>query len=203
MEVFSQNYFPAIKDTPYPITLGPHTISGSCCEPPEQTRAQKDADPTPVPDESTELCTTLCAPDRTRNIARLCSLLSLVRRESAHRSRNAHCRSESTWRESGAQFWFVEVSYLDGAAEIYALPVQIATGEAAQFAHSRRRPIIARFAGAEEAVLHDAIWDANFREQLFRSILEGKICSGKSGEILGVTGARLTSDTKPCRTRRS
>ena len=78
--------------------------------------------------------------------------------------------------KGSAQFWFVEITYTDGNPETYALPVQIANGEAAHaIAHAAPHAVIARFAGGEEAILHDAIWDAAFREQLFRAITQRRI----------------------------
>ncbi len=98
--------------------------------------------------------------------------------------------------ENDAQFWFIEVNYVDGAPETYALPVHIAVGEAAHaISTSASRAVIARFSGAEEAVLYDAIWNTSFREQLFRTIQEGKSWTGKSGQLRGAKGSGLTSDS--------
>ncbi|HMJ07323.1 MAG TPA: putative maltokinase, partial [Chthoniobacterales bacterium] len=54
--------------------------------------------------------------------------------------------------------------------------------------------IIARFAGGEEAVLYDAIWDVGFREQLFRAIMERTSFRGKGGEIVGLPGSALAGE---------
>ena len=43
----------------------------------------------------------------------------------------------------------------------------------------RRNAVIARFVGAQRAVLHDAIWDADFREQLFRMMASGATLEGQ------------------------
>ena len=99
--------------------------------------------------------------------------------------------------EGSAHFWFLEVTYTDGAPETYALPVQIAIGESAHaIAQAAPQAVIARFAGAEEAILHDAIWDAAFREQLFRVITQRQNLKGKSGDLLGVPGSALAADDK-------
>src|SRR5204863_10184081 len=64
----------------------------------------------------------------------------------------------------GARFLFVEVNYLDAPAETYAIPVKIASGEAARsVSQSASHAIIARFVDDGEAILFDAIWDATFR----------------------------------------
>ena len=93
------------------------------------------------------------------------------------------------------QFWFVEVSLNDGAPETYALPVQISSGETARaIAQATPEAVIARFVGAEETILHDAIYDAAFRDQLFPIIGERQALKGKSGELLGAPGKTLQAD---------
>src|SRR4029077_8965357 len=58
-----------------------------------------------------------------------------------------------------AMFWFVEVSYLDGPNETYALPVKIASGDKARaISQSTPHAVIARFDG-DESILFDAVWD--------------------------------------------
>jgi maltose alpha-D-glucosyltransferase/alpha-amylase len=85
-----------------------------------------------------------------------------------------------------AQFWFVEVSYLDGPDEIYAVPVKMATGDAARtISQSAPHAVIARFEGSEETILFDAVWDAAFREEIFRLILDRQHADGKNGRLVG------------------
>ncbi len=193
MEAFSQNYFPTIRETPYPITLGPHSHFWFVLrKPPEQTRAQNER-VVPVLTEPPQL-KTLSAKKIEREILpdyiRSCRWFG----GKARTIRDVRIAEQIDFAESGAQIWFVEVSYVDGAPETYALPVRITAGEAARALAPQA--IIARFAGADEAVLHDAIWNTEFREQLFRSILERKRWTGKSGELLGVKSSSLTSDNK-------
>jgi maltose alpha-D-glucosyltransferase/alpha-amylase len=201
MEVFSQNYFPAIKDTPYPITLGAHghywfVLTAQ----PAAARASQDR-VVPTIDAAPNLQTLLSDGQRSRFEREI--LPEFIR----------HCRwfgaKARTIRElriteqvpmpgeGGGVFWFVEIIYTDGAPETYSLPVQIAIGEAAHtIAQAAPHAVIARFAGAEEAILHDAIWDAAFREQLFRAITQRQSLQGKSGELFGVPGSSLTPDAK-------
>ncbi|MGZ5552123.1 MAG: maltose alpha-D-glucosyltransferase [Chthoniobacterales bacterium] len=200
MEVFSQNYFPTIKDTPYPITLGPHTHFWFVLRPqPELTRTQKER-VVPVLDEPPRLQSLLTDGLRKRFEREI--LPDYIRRcrwfgGKARTVRQMRIAERIDFAESSTQFWFVEISYVDGSPETYALPVHIATGEAAHTISTNvPQAVIARFAAAEDAVLHDAIWSADFREQLFRSVLEGKHWKGRSGELLGVRGSGLTSGSK-------
>jgi maltose alpha-D-glucosyltransferase/alpha-amylase len=99
--------------------------------------------------------------------------------------------------EAGAaRFWFIDVSYLDGPSETYALPVKIASGdEARAIAQTAPHSIIARFAGTDETVLHDAIWDASFRAQLFSAIGGEQRMKGGSGDIVGIAGKTLADSS--------
>ncbi len=94
-----------------------------------------------------------------------------------------------------ARFWFVQVDYIEGVSDTYALPVQIATGEAAE-EMMRRAPqaVIARLTGTEPGVLHDAIWDAGFREALFNLLLEQQCLPGRHGQLCGTAGSLLAEE---------
>jgi len=199
MEVFSQNFFPPIKDAAYPITLGPHAnFWFALRSQPESTRALQER-VVPTLNVAPNLQTLLADGQRKRfesdilpNFIRACRWFGAK----ARAVREMHIAEEVDCAGNGAQFWFLEVNYIDGSPETYALPVQIAVGDAAHAIQTAApHAVIARFAGAEEAVLYDAIWDAAFREQLFRSILEGKNWKGKSGELLGVKDLALPAET--------
>ena len=201
MEVFSQNMFPVIKETPYPITLGPHTNFWFLLRPQtEATRARKER---VIPTlRAAPVLETLLHDGLRRQFEREI-LPEFIR---GCRWFGAKARSirgmQITERVpigrsgDGAQFWFIEVTYVDGNPETYALPVQIAFGESAHsIAQTSPHALIARFAGTEEAILYDAIWDATFREQLFRAIMERTSFRGKTGEIVGIPGSALAGET--------
>ena len=199
-EVFSQNYFPRIKKSCYVITLGPHAYYWFAVRP--QPHAARAAQKRDLP--------TIEAP------ARLEALLTSSVRAQIEREilpdYIKHCRwfgaKARTLRQmrvierapissdpDAAQIWFVEASYLDGPTETYALPVQIATGDVAHaLAQATPNAIIARFNGSEEAVLHDALWDAKFRTQLFRAITQRESSKGQAGELVGMSGSTFSHD---------
>src|SRR2546423_9998409 len=89
-------------------------------------------------------------------------------------------------KKGAAQIWFVEVSYLDGPTETYALPVEIARDDAAR-ALERATPqsIIARLHGDGDAVLHDAIYDESFRKALFKLMTGAQSSRGDNGSVVG------------------
>src|SRR5204863_6410843 len=87
----------------------------------------------------------------------------------------------------GARLWFVEISYLDGPTETYAVPVKIASGEAARsVSQAAPHAIIAHFEGSEGSVLFDAIWDATFRLQLFEGIVRRQTIEGRASDVIGL-----------------
>src|SRR5881409_760875 len=174
MEVFSRNRFPAIRRARYPLTLAPHGHYWFVLQSPSAaSRARKK-----------RVVPTLKAP------AKLEILLHDSQREQLEREilpmyvRN--CRwfgsKARTLRQlkvieqlpisadaDAAQLWFIEVNYLDAPAEIYAIPVKIASGETARSVfQGASHAIIAHFVDSGGAILFDAIWDTTFRSQLFR-----------------------------------
>ncbi len=199
MEVFSQNFFPTIKETLYPITLGPHAHFWFVLRPqPDATRALQER-VVPVLEVAPVLSTLLNDGMRARFEREI--LPDFVRRcrwfgAKARVIRELRIAERVSLGETGAEFWFLEITYIDGNPETYALPVQIALGETARaLAQSAPQAVIARLSGGEEAVLHDAIWDAAFRENLFRSIMQRSHWKGKSGELIGLPGSALANET--------
>ena len=189
-EVFSQNVFPVIRKSPYVITLGPHAHYWLALQAQKEKRgAKKDFVPTisAVPDLSM-----LLADGQRKQIEREI-LPDYIRNcrwfgAKARTVRDMRVAEEVPIgsAKNAARFWFVEVNYTDGPQEMYALPVQIAQGDAARsIRRSAPHAVLARFDGNEEAVLHDAVWDASFRETLFRLMSNGERLRGKAGELIG------------------
>ena len=95
-------------------------------------------------------------------------------------------RSTISSEPNAAQFWFVEVSYLDGPTETYALPVKILSDDQARsLAQSAPHAVIARFSDEHDSILFDAVWDTDFREKLFRLMLDRQHATGKNGQLVG------------------
>ncbi len=201
MEVFSQNYFPPVKESPYLITLGPHGHFWFILGP-------QAASATSSPERS--IPTLSAAPE----LARLTSThRKVLEREilpgyvRSQRWFGGKGRSVASMRiveevpisdsSGAARFWFVEVSYRDGAPETYTLPVQVMRGEPARvLAQTTPQAVILRFAGEEEVVLHDAIWDPEFRETLFRTISASQRSGAKNGQLSGNAGRGLMPDPR-------
>ena len=193
MEVFSRNVFPSIKKTPYVLTIGPHGHYWFALQAQAGKRAAKKR---VVPSLEAE--------------ANLQSLLADGQRAQLERSILPEYLNTCRWfgakartiramriieqipvAENAAQLWLLQVDYTDGAPDIYSLPVQLATGAAADaLARTAPQAVIARL-GPQRAVLYDAIWDADFRAMLFQLMASGVNLKGKNGHLIGVTGNLL------------
>ncbi|MEY2479763.1 MAG: maltose alpha-D-glucosyltransferase / alpha-amylase [Verrucomicrobiota bacterium] len=200
MEVFSQNYFPRIKKSRYVITLGPHAYYWFALRPqPSATRAAQKRE-LPTLEASPNLATLLTNGARAQierdilpGYMQNCRWFGAKAR--TLRQMRVIERAPISSEPHAAQIWFVEASYLDGPTETYALPVQVATGDAARsLQQTAPHAVIARFTGTEEAVLHDAIWDPNFRAQLFRTVAHGHSSKGEAGELIGMSGSAFSHD---------
>ena len=129
MEVFSQNYFPPIKRTPYPITLGPHAHYWFLLRP--QTAAARASDKRVVPtiriepniatliaNEQRALFEREILPDYIRGCRWFGGKARTIR--AVQITEEIPISSEA----NSARVWFLEVSYLEGATESYALARQ-------------------------------------------------------------------------------
>jgi maltose alpha-D-glucosyltransferase/alpha-amylase len=197
MEVFSQNYFPPIKKAPYPITLGPHAHYWFLLRP--QTASARASDKRVVPtiriepniatliaNEQRALFEREILPDYIRGCrwfggkARTIRALQITEEIPISSEANA------------ARVWFLEVNYLEGATENYALPVKITFGAGANWTlRNAPHAVIARFSRDARFILQDAVWDNRFREELFRTLATQQCLQGKRGDLCGVAGARL------------
>src|SRR5215213_5520816 len=203
MEVFGQNFFPVIRQAPYVLTLGPHSHFWFVLGPQPEASARPAQREVPTLRIAPDLATLLRGEQR-RLIEREV-LPDYVRNRRWFASK---ARSITGMRVAeqipvanepdAARIWFVEVTYRDGAAETYTLPVQITRGDAArEVAQSAPHAVIARFAGDEETILQDAVWDTGFRQHLIRAMAAGERFRGEAGEIVGSSGNALGSEVSP------
>jgi maltose alpha-D-glucosyltransferase / alpha-amylase len=200
MEVFSQNLFRPIKKSRYVITLGPHAHYWFALQPPAEGRRASKKRIVPAINAPAELQTLLANAQRAQlereilpNYVQSCRWFG----SKARIFRHLTVIEQSAILSEGdtAQLWFVEVNYLDGPAETYALPVKIASGDAARAVlQNSPQAIIARFAGDKETILFDAIWDAKFRSKLFEAIAQREIMKGRRGDLVGMCGKTLETD---------
>ncbi len=202
VEVFSRNVFPTIRKAPYLLTIGPHGHFWFVLQSQTEKRQTKKR-VVPTLDAEPNLSALFLNNQRARlereilpDYLRTCRWFGAK----ARHIREMRIIEQIPVAEGAAQLWLLRVDYTDGAPDIYSLPVQLATGQAADtLARSSPQAVIARIE-AQRAVLYDAIWDADFREKLFRLMTSGATLKGRSGHLVGVSGALLTeepNDTVP------
>jgi maltose alpha-D-glucosyltransferase/alpha-amylase len=201
MEVFSQNFFPAIGKSPYVITLGPHSHywfvlqSENAASVATKERKILMLDPAPT------VAALLDNGQRARIEREI--LPGYIRH---CRWFGAKARTVRQMRiteqipvsgENGGQIWFVEISYLDGPTEIYALPVQIARDDNARtLERSAPQAVIARLPGDGDAVLHDAVYDESFRKALFKLMSAAQSTPAQHGSANGLTSSAFPKEAK-------
>jgi len=201
MEVFSRNLFRPIKKSPYVVTLGPHAHYWFALQAQTDGRRASRKRVVPMIDAPADLQTVLADGQRAQIEREILPNYIQTCRWFGSKARTfRHLRViEQTAISSGAdaaRLWFVEVSYLDGPTEIYSLPVKIASdGAARAVLRNAAHAIIARFAGAKETILYDAIWDENFRSQLFGAIVQRQTMNGGTGDLIGIASKLLGTDS--------
>lgn len=193
-EVFSQNAFPLIKDSPYLLTLGPHAHLW--------LELEQTASTAPVAAEFRGDSTFA------RNLS-LANLLSDERREVLENQILPAYLAKCRWfggkarvvrtfkvRDAvpindgsySARILLIDLTYVEGNPETYVLPIQIATGEQA---HAVRQDtpqaVVARFGDGDDdgTVLFDAVYETAFHAALLRMMTQRRPLRGTTGELSG------------------
>ncbi|MBA3387285.1 MAG: maltose alpha-D-glucosyltransferase [Chthoniobacterales bacterium] len=200
MEVFGQNYFPAIKEAAYVLTLGPHAHFWLVFSPQPESAMRSVQREVPTLRIQPDFATLLNGEQRRIIEREVLPGYVQNRRWFASKARSIVALRVAEQvpvsnEPEASRIWFIEVTYRDGAPETYTLPVQIARGEAArELAQTAPHALIARFESNEETILHDAVWDAGFRQHLFELMARNQRFAGKGGEIVGEAGSALAHD---------
>ena len=200
MEVFSRNLFRPIRKSRYVITLGPHAYYWFALQAPTDGRRASKKHVVPTLKAPAELDVLLGNSQRERiereilpNYIQACRWFGSKARTFRHLRVIEQLPISND--SNGAQLWFVEMHYLDGPTETYAIPITIASGDVARsVSQTASHAVIARFADSDGAILFDAIWDPVFRAQLFDSIVQRQRVKGQGTELIGLTSQRLSSD---------
>ena len=100
--------------------------------------------------------------------------------------------------EQPAYLLMIEVTYIQGKDEFYAIPMSLVLGE--DVSEVRYRFPEAVISGVEveghEGILFDASYDELFRDRLFRIILQRSKTKTKLGEISGLPGKKFGTRVK-------
>jgi maltose alpha-D-glucosyltransferase/alpha-amylase len=188
-EVFSRNRFPVIRRSVYQLTLGPHGHYWFVLQSPSAARVRKRTRTPRV--QATPEFAALLAGETRRELQRtiLPDYIISCRwfGSKARTIRELNIIEESAVGEaSGApRHLLLEVSYLEGPNENYALPLQIAHDEnARRISRENPQAVIAEFEGSN-AVLFDAIFDRDYRRDIYQVVREQRKLRARYGEIVG------------------
>ncbi|HEY8903419.1 MAG TPA: maltose alpha-D-glucosyltransferase [Chthoniobacterales bacterium] len=191
-ELFSQNQFPSVKETPYLLTLGPHGHYWFELEKAEAVANMPAERATPAFAGRIDWHELLGVEGR-RLLERdiLPSYIANCRwfggKARAVRQMSLRDIIRLDGESCEARILLIEVSYIDGNPETYVLPVAIASGEGARvIRQDYPQAVIAQFADdGVQAVLFDAIYDAQFRSVLLDLMVDQDAVRGQEGVLQG------------------
>ena len=195
VEVFSRNRFPTIKKSAYVLTLGPHSHYWFTLEGQSGRKRSDKKQVVPTLNARPELQSLLDDGQRARLENEILPEYIASCRWFGAKARTLRQmrvleRSPISSEPNAGQLWVVEVSYLDGPTENYSLPVKIVSAEKAKsISQSSANAVIARF--EDGSILFDAVWDNEFREKLFRLMLDRQPASGRNGKLVGALSPRV------------
>jgi len=194
-EVFSNNDFPVVRETPYLLTMGPHNYFWFKLrkEAVGTTLAKERVVPLLEMNELKELTS-----DRTLQKIKKDVLGTYLRSCRWFRSKGRVIRGiniSEIARSDSAHFLFLEVSYNEGLPETYLLPLfYLSKEKAAAIEQQFPQSVIAHLkAGEEEGVLFDGVYCEGFQRHLLDLIAKKKRFKGKNGEFIAYPGSLYRS----------
>jgi maltose alpha-D-glucosyltransferase / alpha-amylase len=193
-DAFGHGRFPVIRDTLYPITLGPSTFYWLLLTPPEVGG---------VSDGEKYLPTIAYngnpawwySPAGTRFLER--DLIHYMRACRWYRSKSRSIVNTALvdlvemGSEDPTQFLLIGVNFSEGARDLYALPVKVVSGDEARSIEVEYPGAIIGRVGAEGDLLVDAVASANFHRALLKSIVSGGSLPGRIGKLSPSHSKRL------------
>jgi maltose alpha-D-glucosyltransferase/alpha-amylase len=175
-ELFGQTTFPHIGELPYLLTLGPHDFYWLRLEEPARREAAEHRPEAPMIRVSDRPDALLTPEVRPRLEAAIAGFLPLQRWFAGKSRRIAQVQISDVLPVGPASavlavFVLVEVSYLEGEAETYAVPLALAEHEAAErIAQDAPNAVVARIeAGEREGLVVDGLHDRAFCELLLET----------------------------------
>jgi maltose alpha-D-glucosyltransferase/alpha-amylase len=200
VELFSRNRFPVIKpQAPYGFTLGSYDIYWLALEPESAAAAPGLEYSAPVlsAPPSLDILLNGALTESFENRI-LPAYLNSCRWFGAKTRGIRACRIGEQIPAGAAQVILIDLTYFDGGAETYQLPLQIAAGPAAAAIRlDAPQAVIARFLAddpADESILFDAVHDERFRTAMFEMMAQHKTTRAVRGVAGGFPGSLLKAD---------
>ena len=208
VELFGLTELPAVRKSPYVLTLGPYGFYWFALTSPQPATAK--AKPTRVALSVTGSWETVF---RERLRPALGDLLPAWLRDrrwfggKARKIRTATIRETVPLYESGfvAHLVFLDLEYSEGGPETYAFPLAFAAGDkAAALEREYPQSVAARIdvknpddGAVMPGILYDAAYDEAFARLMLDTIAKGKRFRGSSGELVGVATQALAGLLPP------
>ncbi len=194
-EVFSQNKFPIIKNTPYTTMLGPHNHYWLLLQRASETVSIKEGELSAKLNVKGSWENILDDKQRGKFAGQI--LANYLRNCRWFKAKAKAIREIKILEDvplnnkpSACHLLLIAVSYSEGPEEIYLLPISfIAKNEAQTILEEFPHSIITFMrVDDEEGILYDSTYDKEFHKTLLSLIAQKKRIKGKSGEFLGFSG---------------
>jgi maltose alpha-D-glucosyltransferase/alpha-amylase len=192
-DTFGHGRFSVIRDTPYPITLGPHTFFWLVLTPPATQVADKEwvvptigyrGEPawwfTPAGQRFVET-------DLTRYIRGT----RWFRSKSRQILNSALVDVVQLSEQNRTQLLLISINYSEGARDLYALPAKVVSGEEARKIQVEYPIAVMAKLGSENELLVDAIAAQSFHRELLDLVSQEKSLKCRSGRLVPSASQRL------------
>jgi maltose alpha-D-glucosyltransferase/alpha-amylase len=204
VELAGGNAFPAVGDRPYALTLGPHGFYWFALLSPRpgpvEVRPRATADAVQSPVRARGAWDALLAGAGAEALQPALARFLAGRRWFAGKARTVRAVEvidAAPVPAAGHAAWLAlaGVVYAEGEADTYALPLVVATGEAAERARrTRPRSLVAEVeAGAGAGVLLGGEDDPAFAHALLEAVAGGRGFKGRRGQIVAAATAAFRS----------
>jgi maltose alpha-D-glucosyltransferase/alpha-amylase len=195
-DVFSDNRFPDIGETPYILTLGPHTFYWFALAPPETTvrgEPERSFDVHSEADWDRIL-------DGDVHPQLLAALRAYARRARWFGGKGLTIRTTRIadhltlpTRGGPVYLLLLEITYASGVQENYALPIALAAGDlAAKILQDAPAHVLAHLhLRDQEGILYDAVLSEDFHQALLQAIARGRSRKMEGGHLLVHRGSQF------------
>jgi len=196
VELLGRARFPSIREAPYPLTLGPHQFFWFRLEPARAARIETGGAPL-ITVGGTTWEPALQGRGRGAVESAIAGWIGAQRwfGGGGRQVRSAAVRDAVPVTDGGeaARFLLVEIQYVEGEPETYAVPLAFARGiEAERLEADRPRAAIARLALEDGAgILFDATARPSFDRALVALMATRKAVAGDRGALAGVPEAKI------------
>ena len=194
VEVYGRARFPAISESPYPLSLGPHAYYWFHLQPRETTQESLNVggEPRQLPVVPVGSAENIFSEETLQRLQHIIPPMLRSRPWFLGKQRYITGLSLQTvlsLPETSAYLLTLTVEYGDGDPETYLVPISVATGDRSEaILHERPDAVLARLNGPgpeTTAILYAATVDRFFADALLRAVVRRRRIRGESGELIG------------------